>query len=161
MKRTMRASLTLLAALCMLLACTSPVASEQAEGKAWDQAAVTALAQELVQAAGDLRDTVRRQPDILSRSVQRARNQTLDDIRVAQGSIRSLARQLENDGDRLSTYPTFRRIQMLRRDIARNVRRAALTEPTPSKLEAARAVLEQLGPFYSAEAAAYEAETDD
>jgi hypothetical protein len=151
-------SLVPLVALALLVAL--PVAAEQVEGKAWDQAAVTTLAQELVGAAGDLRDSVRRQPDLQSNSIRRARSQVLDDLRVAQNSIRSIARQLENGNDRLATYPTFRRIQTLRRDIARNAQRAALTEPTPGKLEAARKVLVQLEPFYAEEAAAYVAASD-
>jgi hypothetical protein len=137
------------------LACAGPVAPEQA-AQEWDQAAVTEVAQQLARVGGDLRSSVRRQPDIQNQGVRRARQQTLDDLRVVQSSVQSLARQLEGGAGRLETYPTYRRIQSLRGRIARNASRALLTEPTTSKLEAARIVLERMEPFYAAEAAAYE-----
>jgi len=154
MTRMIRVLVALLAVVGML-GCAATVDAEPVAGKAWDQQAVTALAQKLVEAAGDLRQSVRRQPDIQSHGVRRARRQALDDLRVAENSIRSLARQLETGAGPLDTYPTFRRIQLLRRDVARNTQRAALREPTTSKLEAARSILEQLEPYYSAEAKAY------
>jgi hypothetical protein len=154
MKRTTLVLLVHLAAVGTLQA--TPVAADEAKGKAWDQAAVTALAQELVRVGGDLRDSVRRKPDVPAIGIRRARSQALDDLRVVQNSIQRLARQLEAGDDQLTTYPTFRRIQTLRRDIAQNARRAALMEPTTSKLESARVILEQLEQFYAAEAEAYD-----
>ena len=157
----MRASLALLAALGTSFAsCATAERAEPAPGKAWDQAAVTTLARELAGVAGDLRQSVRRQPGIRADGIRRARHRALDDLRVAERSIWHLLRQLENGSGQLETYPTFRRIQTVSRDVARNVRRAALTEPTTSKLEAAREVLVRLEPFYAAEAAAYEAGGD-
>ena len=138
----------------LIASCAGPVAPEQRQQQ-WDQEAVTALAQELVRVAGDLRDSVRRQPETHPLAIRRARHLALDRLRVVQSSVRSLARQLENGAGPLETYPTYRRIQMLRRDIARNARRALLVEPTLTKLEQAREVLEQLEPFFAAEAAAY------
>ena len=157
MRRTICTLLALFTIL--VVSCAGPVAPEQAEAK-WRQDTVTALARDLVGVAGDLRDSVRREPTSVPVGVRRARLQALDDLRVAQGSIRSLARQLEGGAGRVETYPTFRRIQILRRDVARNARRAMLTEPTLSKLEAARELLLKLEPFYAAEATAYEAEID-
>ncbi|MBW2421554.1 MAG: hypothetical protein JRH19_23640 [Deltaproteobacteria bacterium] len=159
MKRTIRATLIFFAASAMLLAW--PAAADQAESSSWDQAAVTALAQELVQAAGDIRDSVRRLPQVPAAGIRRARSQALDDLRVVQSSVRRLASQLEEGGDRLSTYPTFRRIRTLTRDIGRNLRRAAITEPTASQVAAARKVIKKLDPFYAAEAAAYWAEEEE
>jgi hypothetical protein len=158
MSRTIWTSVALLTILA--LGCAGPVAPEQAQQE-WDQAAVTALAQELVQVAGDLRDSARRLPDAHPIGVRRSRHRALDALRVAQGSVRSLARQLEGGAGRAETYPTFRRIQVLRRDIARNAQRSMLREPTLSKLGQTRAVLEKLEPFYAAEAEAYEDEYAD
>jgi hypothetical protein len=159
MTRKRRVLITLLAAVFML-GSAATVDAEPIAGKAWDQKAATSLSQELVEAAGDLRQSVRRQPDIQSPGIRRARRQALDNLRVAENSIRSLARQLEAGAGPLDTYPTFRRIQLLRGDVARNTQRAALREPTTSKLEAARSILEQLEPYFSAEAKAY-AELDE
>ena len=49
------------------------------------------------------------------------------------------------------TYPTFRRIRTLRNDIAMRARQAFIAEPTLTKLETARVLLEQLAPYYEAE----------
>ncbi len=122
-----------------------------AEPKPWDQAAVTELAKQLAESAGDLRDSVRRGPTSPSASQQRVRFQALDDLRVAANSVNSLARQLEAGAGREETYPTFRRIRMLRNDLAVQARRANITEPTLSKLETARELLEKLNPYYEAE----------
>jgi hypothetical protein len=67
--------------------------------------------------------------------------------------VNSLHRQLQAGGDRESTYPTFRRIRMLRRDLAQNARRAMITEPTLTKLQQAREILDRMEPFYAAEEA--------
>ena len=122
-----------------------------AEPKPWDQAAVTELAKQLAESAGDLRNSVRRGPTPPSGSQQRIRYQALDDLRVVASSVNSLARQLESGAGRAETYPTFRRIQMLRNDLAVQARRANITEPTLSKLETARELLEKLSPYYEAE----------
>jgi hypothetical protein len=52
---------------------------------------------------------------------------------------------------REETYPTFKRIQMLRNDVASRTQRAHLTEPTLSKLAQAAALLTELEPFYAPE----------
>jgi hypothetical protein len=138
--------LALLACLSLLMAL--PVT---AEPKEWDQAAVTELAKQLAEAAGDLRVSVRRTPPAIAGSQRSVRFQALDDLRVAESSINSLARRLESGQGREETYPTFRRIRTLRNDIAMQARRAHLMEPTLSKLETARELLEQLAPFYEVE----------
>jgi hypothetical protein len=124
-----------------------------AEPKEWDQAAVTKLAKELANAAGDLRRSVRSTPpsDLLNQ--RRLRQDALDDLRVVENSVNSLATRLEAGEGREETYPTYRRIQRLRARIARNARLARLTEPTVSKLATARVLLEQLEPYYQAEEA--------
>jgi hypothetical protein len=146
MRLSTRPALALLASLALLVAL--PAA---AEPKEWDQAAVTELAQQLAEAAGDLRQSVRRTPPPPVGSQRRVRFQALDDLRVAENAINNLARRLESGEGREETYPTFERIRTLRNDIARLARRANITEPTLSKLETARGLLEQLAPYYEAE----------
>jgi len=151
MTRTIRAGFTLLALTALLV--SLPAASATRE---WDQAAVTGIAKQLAEVAGDLRSSVRRAPEPPGRAARRARFQALDDLRVVQGSVTSLLRQLEGGAGQAETYPTYRRIRMLRRDIAQHARRALITEPTLGKLEKARGLLDQLDPFYAAEVAADE-----
>ena len=152
MTPTNRAGVALLTVVGLLVA--GPAATETLE---WDQAAVTQLAKQLATVAGDLRSSVRRTPEFRGhRRIRRARSQALDDLRVAQGSVNSLLRRLEAGEGREGTYPTYRRIRSLRRNIAQNVRRARITEPTLGKLEAARGILDQMALFYAAEVAADE-----
>jgi hypothetical protein len=151
MTRTLGAGVALLALAGLLVAL--PAATET---KDWDQAAVTGIAKQLAATAGDLRTSVRNAPNPPSRRAQRARFQALDDLRVVEGSINSLVGRLEAGAGRGETYPTYRRIGILRRDIAQNARRALLTEPTLGKLATARELLDQLAPFYATEAAADE-----
>lgn len=150
-RRSIRVGVALVAFVGLLVAL--PATSQTTE---WDQAAVTAIAVQLVEVAGDLRSSVRRAPEPPARRARRAHLQALDDLRVVQSSVRSLARQLEAGAGREETYPTYRRIRTLRRDIAQNASRALITEPTLGKLEAARVLLDQLAPFYAPEVAADE-----
>jgi hypothetical protein len=156
-KRSIRVGVALIVFAGLLVAL--PAATQTKE---WDQAAVTGIAKQLAEVAGDLRSSVRRTPEPPGRRARRARLQALDDLRVVQGSVNSLARQLEAGAGREQTYPTYRRIRTLRRDIAQNARRALITEPTLGKLAAARELLDQLDPFYAPEVAAdEEIETTD
>lgn len=140
---------TLLALIALLVGC--PAAAQPIE---WDQETVSELARQLASSAGDLRQSVRRSPTSLAgRGQRRVRHQALDDLRVAENAINRLAARLEAGEGREETYPTFRRIRTLRNDIAVHARRAHILEPTLSKLEMARGLLEQLAPYYEPEEA--------
>ena len=150
MTRISRSALILITLLGLLWAL--PAASEPKE---WDQAAVTSLAAQLAQQAGDIRQAVRRVPESgMNVSTRRTRWQVLDDLRVMENTVRNFARRLTGGAGREETYPMFQRIQTLRRDIAEHSRRVNLVEPVTSKLETARELLAQIEPYYEAEAAA-------
>jgi len=152
MRQTLRSALVLLVSLGILVAL--PAASQTKE---WDQAAVTELAKQLAAVAGDLRSSVQESPvEHTGRTQRRARARVLDDLRVAQGSVNSLLRQLEAGAGREETYPTYRRLRILLGDIAQNAERGRIAEPTLGKLEAAQGPLDQLAPFYAPEVAADE-----
>lgn len=142
----------LLATLILFLSmfATLPAA---AEPKEWDQEVVTKLARELADAAGDIRRSVRSRPPSDQLNQRRLRQDTLDDLRVVENSVNSLATRLEAGEGREETYPTYRRIRRLRARISRNAGLAALKQPTVPKLERARELLEQLEPYYEAEEA--------
>jgi len=151
MIRPLRIAVAVLAAAGLL---GTPLVAEAAaaEAKEWNQAAVTELARQLAAAAGDLRSSVRRAPQMSPTARnRRTRYRALDDLRVMQNSVNSLVRQLEAGEGREATYPTYRRIGSLRRDIAQSARRAFITEPTLGKLEAARGLLDELAPYYAPE----------
>lgn len=138
-------------ALAVLLSTVVLPSLAEDEGKAWDQAVVTDLAKQLAETAGDLRTSVRRTPIPQSGSMRRNQFRVLDDLRVISNSINSLARRLESGEGRSETYPTFRRIRMLRNDLAVQVRRVGFGEPTVTKLAAAKGLVDQLNPFYVGE----------
>ena len=142
----------LLATLILFLSmfATLPAA---AEPKQWDQEVVTKLARELADAAGDIRRSVRSRPPSDALNQRRLRQDTLDDLRVVENSVNSLATRLEAGEGREETYPTYSRIRRLRARISRNADLAALKQPTVPKLERARELLEQLEPYYEADEA--------
>ncbi|MDJ0786841.1 MAG: hypothetical protein QNK05_08520 [Myxococcota bacterium] len=140
-----RPALALSAILALSWALPSP-----AQAKEWDQAAVTEIAKQLADAAGTVRQSVRRAgPPPPGSSQRRVHFQALDDLRVIQGSIRSLARRLEHGAGRDETFPTFQRIRTLRNDIAQAAGHADVREPTLSQLEKAGELLAKLEPYYS------------
>ena len=118
-----------------------------AQAKEWDQEAVTALAKQLAEAAGDVRSSVRNAPPPPG-TQRRVRHQALDDLRVMENSVNHLARRLEAGEGLDETFGTYQRIRTLRNDIAQQARRANITEPTLSKLETARGLLDELSAYY-------------
>ena len=152
MRSRIRPAFALLAALVLSLGSLATPAAATVS-KEWDQAAVTKIAKELASAAGDLRQTVQITPPTGTheRGHRRLRHEALDNLRVIENSINSLASQLEAGQGRIETYPTFRRIRRLRHHIARSAQIARITEPTLSKLNRAGALLRQLEPYYAAE----------
>lgn len=144
MVRTVSIALALYLAVGLFAA--GPAGAEQKE---WDQSAVTTIARELAGAAGDLRRSVRQSPQGMQPGrVSRIRFQALDDLRVAENSINSLANRLEGGAGREETRPTYQRIRTLSRDIGQSARQALITEPTLTKLETARELLDRLAPYY-------------
>jgi hypothetical protein len=123
-----------------------------AEGsaQAWEQEAVTALAAELVGAVNGLRDSMRRDapPDTRAGAQSRLRFRLLDRLRLIEAEARALQRALAGGASQDETFHIFRRIDELRRDAADDARRMFVPEGTTQKMEAARAVLEKLRPYY-------------
>jgi len=59
-----------------------------------------------------------------------------------------LASQLQAGEDKDATLPTYRRLQMTRRDAEQSARRIDIQKPILDRIEKARAFLDQLEPFY-------------
>ena len=124
----------------------------------WDQKAVTAIAVKLEKALRDLNVTVRQNPDATVGTPQRrAQFQARESIRMMVSTSQRLASQLKAGEDLDATLPTYRRMQMLRRDAERAGRRANLPAPTLARVVSARALLDELTPFYGQAAAEEEA----
>jgi len=120
-----------------------------AQTKAWDQAAVTALAEELHEAVKGLREAVRRSNDPSIASGQASSNyRLLDDLRLIRNETRHLADELKAGAGRDATLPVVERIEEIRRDAANEARRIMLQKPTPERIAAARGVLEKIKPYY-------------
>ena len=68
-----------------------------------------------------------------------------------------LTSQLKAGEDLDATLPTYRRLQMLRRDAERAGRMANIPAPTLERVVSARALLDELTPFYGQAAAEEEA----
>ena len=132
--------------------------SALAQAAAWDQKAVTAIAVKLETAVRDLNLTVRRNPQATVGSPQRrAQFQARESLRLLVSTSQRLASQLRAGEDLDATLPTFRRLQMLRRDAERAGRRANIPGPTLERVVSTQALIDQLMPFYGQAAAVEEA----
>jgi hypothetical protein len=132
--------------------------STLAQATPWDQKAVTAIAVKLERSLRDLSVTVRRNPQAKAvSSVRRAQFQARETLRLLVSSSRRLSSQLRAGEDLDATLPTFRRLQMLRRDAERAGRRANIPIPTLEQIVSVQALIDQLVPFYGQAAAEEEA----
>lgn len=117
--------------------------------KAWDQKAVTALATKLAGALKDLNVTVRKTPEATMGSPnRRAQYQVREEVKLLVSISQRLATQLREGEDKDATLPTYRRLQSVRRDAAESGRKAGIPAPTLEKVVSARAVLDELEPYY-------------
>ncbi|CAG1004526.1 hypothetical protein MYXO_03293 [Myxococcaceae bacterium] len=130
----------------------------RAQTTPWDQKAVTAIAVKLEKALGDLNVTVRRQPQATVGTPQRrAQFQARESLRLLVNTSQRLTSQLEAGEDLDATLPTYRRLQMLRRDAERAGRRGQIPAPTLERVVSVRGLLDELSPFYAQAAAEEEA----
>ena len=126
-------------------------APAHADIAAWDQANVTALARQLDAASKALYDTFFKQPKpttVQSKQFYRLR----EDVRLIRNDARALARALEKGAGRDETQPKYD-------DLMQNVRRAQdnaakvfTSKDLKDRASGARAVLNQLTPYYDADA---------
>lgn len=148
-------------ASCLLLALALVPTLARAENLAWDQKVVTQVAVELADALRDLNHTVRRNPEQrLGSSQRRAQFRARESLRLLVSTSRRLASQLESGEDMDATLPTFRRLQMIRRDAERDGRRADILAPTMERIVNAQALIDRLATYYGAEPDATELDTE-
>jgi len=120
-----------------------------AEAVAWDQKEVTRLAVELAKELRGLHVAVRRNPRVPPTTLQRrVLYQAREDVRFLVNVSQRLASQLQAGEDKDATLPTFRRLQMFRRDAEQSARSLDIQKPILERVENARALVDQLAPFY-------------
>ena len=124
----------------------------KAEPAKWDQKRVTLLAQQLTVAVGELRESIRKQPAITNSPQRKVRYQALDDLATLKQVSGSLARNLKAGMGREETYPTFQRIQTIKRDLQEHGRKADIKVDTLNSYAKAADLLRQLTPYYEEEA---------
>ena len=148
-RSTTLAALVLMPVLLSLIGMPRANAGELAT---WDQGKVTAIAEEIAQAARALRDTLRRQPPpTLGQAGKRAFWSLREEMQVLDSASRRLHRALADGAGLEETYPTYRRLLTTARRAEREARRVALGEPALGRIYAAADAIRRIRPFYEAE----------
>ncbi len=139
--------------LSLLLAATLVAASDaRAELAKWNQAKVTAAAEELAQATVALRDGLRsKPPPTLGQGGRRAFWALREEVRGLVSASRRLQRALADGAGMEETYPTFRRLVRSGRRAVREVRRIDLGETTLANIETVADGIRKLRPYYEPE----------
>lgn len=122
-----------------------------AQSVAWDQDKVTELAEKLTSAVKDLKLTMRKAPEQPRGTARRAQGSALEDVRLLESSCKRLSTQLKGGAGHDQTWPIFKRMQTLRRDLEQNAGKAMISETTMSKIVPARDLMGELEPYYSKE----------
>jgi hypothetical protein len=131
-------------------ALVAPAPASAGAQLAWDQAKVTAIAQELPKAADDLRSALRNEPGPMSggsggrRSFQRF----TDIVRRIEREARHLAASLEAGKGHDETLPVMENLAVLIRDGREQARNLFRTDSLMNRIEAGRAILDRLTPYY-------------
>jgi hypothetical protein len=137
-------SICLLAVILLL-----PAANARAELAAWDQAHVTALGKELVQASNALYETFRTQPPQSVGSMQSASYHRLKQfVRMLLVVSHEFAFSLEKGEGREQTLTIYDNLMQLARSARDEAARVFVAHDVGDRAGAVRRVLNQLGPYY-------------
>jgi hypothetical protein len=123
----------------------------RAELTAWDQAKVTALAKQLDDASKALYDTFYKQPKPTA-GQQKPYYRLKEDVRLIKNDARSLARALEKGAGHDETQPAYEDLMQTVRRAQDNAAKVFTTKDLQDKAAAARALLNQITPYYDATA---------
>ena len=147
----------LFAGVTLLLSMVVPLAAAVAQDAsppaelAWDQAKVSALAQQLAESVGKVQSSVSKLKtgSTVGSGQANAYLRLKDDLRVTRNMSRSLAKQLADGDGRDATASTYRRLMTLVRDVRENGRKMFLAKPTLDEAAHAGEILDQLAPYYA------------
>jgi len=139
-----------IAALLLAGALVAPGPASAAAQLEWDQAKVTAIAQELPKAADDLRNALRNEPGPMSGGVagRRSFQRFTDTVRRIEREARHLAASLEAGKGHDETLPAMENLALLIRDGREQASRIFRTESLMNRIAAGRAILDRLTPYY-------------
>jgi hypothetical protein len=130
-----------------LLVLSAPHA--RAELAAWDQAKVTALGKELVQATDALYETFRKQPPPSVGSMQSDSYHRLKQfVRMLRAVSHEFAGSLEKGEGREQTLTIYDNLMQLTRSARDEAGRVFVAQDVSQRAAAVRRVLNQLGPYY-------------
>lgn len=144
------------AVLAVSLLALAPPAGAQPQ-QAWDQAKVTELGKQLAAATDELWNTFRRQPrPTVGQGQANSFFRLQQQLRAIRSEARSLSRSLERGAGHDETLPSFESMMQTIRVAQDNARRVFSNVEVREKADAARAVLNQMTPFYQADPAVLE-----
>lgn len=132
-------------AICLL----AVAGTARAELAAWDQAKVTELAQQLEAETARLFRTFRdRQQPTLGSSQRLPYHRLKQEVRFLRRESRSLSQALQRGAGFDETLPSYETMMQTVRRAQNNARTVFTTADMQESADAARAILNQLGPFY-------------
>lgn len=118
----------------------------------WDQEKVTELGKQLETATNDLWQTFRRQPrPTIGQGQANSYFRLQQQLRSLRSEARSLSRSLQGGAGHDETLPSFESMMQTIRIAEDNARRVFSGVEVREKADAARAVLNQMIPFYQAD----------
>jgi len=141
---------TAVVAVCLLALATAA----RAELAPWDQAKVTDLAKQLEAASAELLSSFRAQPAPTRGSAQRRSHALLrQDITKLRNGARALSTALQGGATKDQTLGRYRSLMQIVRRAQDHARSVFSGAPVAQRADAAREILNQLTPFYDANAA--------
>ncbi len=142
--------LQIISGLLLASVIVAPGPASAADQLEWDQAKVTAIAQELPKAADDLRNALRNEPGTLSGSAggRRSFHRFTDTVRRIDREARQLAASLKAGKGHDETLPIMENLAVLVRDGRDQARNLFRTDSLTNRIAAGRAVLDRLTPYY-------------
>jgi hypothetical protein len=117
----------------------------------WDQAKVTALAQDLAKSVNGINDALAKlSPPTVPGTGRRAFFELRDNARRIESETRRLADELAKGKGLDETAGAYKHISMQRRDAAENIRNAGMIpQDVTAKIEGARDLLNELDKYYA------------
>jgi hypothetical protein len=134
-----------------VLAIAIPFLSMSARGElaAWDQAQVTALSKELVQATNDLYETFRKQPEpSIGSTHPQAYYRLKQFVRILRSESQQLAGSLERGEAREQTLAIYDNLMQLTRSAREDAGKVFVAHDVGDRASVVRGVLNRLGPYY-------------
>lgn len=116
-----------------------------AQGKDWDQEAVSGLVDEFVAALGKVQVEARTTDNVRS---DQAREYVLEDLSLLRKNSRKLSQELRSGNDREASWPRAKRCERLITRTRANAKDAMLTPANSASIDHANELIAQIGAYY-------------